>query len=178
MVLDGRTIVEKNYVTFPNDREVFNTDEQVQPNGVDLRAVRMVHVQGRASLPVEGRIDPEYIHIDEIPPKDGWFELDRMHGNYLVDFRESVSVPDGFCAIIITRSSLVRVGVDLFTGLWDTGFQGKLGASIRLRNPARIQYGARMGQVMFHKSTFNGHRYTGAYAGTTQSEFALKNGNR
>lgn len=170
MVLDGKTIVEKKYVTFPDD--LYNTDEQIQPNGVDLRLDRVVYVNGRPELPVEGRLNADNVQVQEIPPKEGWFELAYMQGNYLVDFRESISVPPGFCAIIITRSSLVRCGCDIFTGLWDTGFQGRLGGSLRLRNPLRLQYGSRIGQVMFHKAQFNGQLYNGSYQGTTQSEFA------
>lgn len=169
MILDGRTVVEKNLVTFPDD--LYDTEEQVQPNGVDLRLHRVQHVAGRPELPATGRIKAGNVQITEIPLKDGWFELSELAGNYLVDFRESISVPDGWCAIIITRSSLVRCGMDIFTGLWDTGFQGRLGGSVRLKNPIRLQYAARLGQVMFHKAQFSGHRYTGAYKGTTQSEF-------
>lgn len=172
-VLDGRTITDKNYVTFDPvlADSGYNTEDQVQPNGVDLRLTKVVHVGGRAELPSDGRIQAKNVQIQEIPPKNGWFDFEYLHGNYLVDFAEFISVPDGYCAIIITRSSLVRVGCDIFTGLWDTGFQGRLGGSVRLRNPVKIQYGARMCQVMFYKSVFNGLRYAGGYQGTTQSEF-------
>ena len=170
MILDGKTITEKGYVTFPKDT-LFDTEEQLQPNGVDLRLHEVRHVGGRADLPRDGRIDAQSVTINEITPKNGWFELDQMHGNYLVDFMENIRVPERFCAIIITRSSLVRVGCDFVTGLWDSGFSGRLGASVRLRNPVRIQYGARAAQVVFQQSTFRGHTYNGAYQGTSQSEF-------
>lgn len=171
MVLDGKEVVAKNYVTFPDN--LYNNDEQVQPNGVDLRIHRLVHVSGRAELPVEGRLGAKDVQINEIPLKDGWFDASHMTGNYLADFRESISVPDGYCAIIIPRSSLVRVGCEVLSGLWDTGFEGRLGASLRIRNPIRFQYGARLAQVIFYKSAFNGHRYAGGYQGTTQSEFRI-----
>lgn len=169
MVLDGATVVSKNYVTFPD--ALFDTEEQIQPNGVDLRLERVLYVQGKPTLPADGRIDVDNVQITEQEPcKEGWFELTETVGNYLVDFRESISVPDGYCAIIVTRSSLVRCGVDVFTGLWDTGYQGRLGGSLRLRNPISLQYGARLGQVMFHKSAFNGHRYAGLYQGLKSTD--------
>ena len=170
MVIDGPTIIDKRYVTFPPD-SLFDTEEQIQPNGIDLRLVEVKHITGRAALPREGRIVGKDVQIDKVPAKDGWFDLHSLNGNYLVEFAEDISVPDGFCATIITRSSLVRVGFDVMSGLWDTGFKGRLGASVRLKNPVQIQYGARLAQVMFHKSEFNGLRYTGAYQGqTTQSD--------
>lgn len=168
MVLDGRTIVAKNLVTFPDD--LYDTEEQIQPNGVDLRLHRVLHVQGRPALPAYGRIDADNVQVQEIPLKDGWFQLTELVGNYLVDFRESISVPDGYCAIIHTRSSLVRCGVEVLTGLWDTGYQGQLGGSVRLKNPISLQYGARLGQVLFYKAAFNGHRYAGLYQGTKSTE--------
>lgn len=169
-VIDGPTIIDKNYVTFPSD-SVFDTEEQIQPNGVDLRVEEVKLVSGRAQLPREGRIVGTEVQIAQVAAKDGWFDLHSLNGNYLVEFAESISVPDGFCATIITRSSLVRVGMDVITGLWDTGFQGRLGASVRLRNPVQIQVGARLAQVMFHASEFNGLRYAGSYHGSSQSEF-------
>lgn len=168
--LDGRSIVERHYVTFPDD--LYNTDEQIQPNGVDLRVHRVVHVSGVARLPSDtSKLDGDLVNITEIPPKNGWFSLKVNPGNYLVDFRENITVPDGYCAIIIPRSSMARTGINVLSGLWDTGFTGRLGASIRNLNPIDIQYGARLAQVMFVKSEFSGHRYSGRYQGTTQSEF-------
>lgn len=161
MVLDGKTIVARNYVTFGDD--LYNTEEQIQPNGIDLRLDSVSHVSGKPILPAVGRIDPQAITITKIPPKEGWFNLHLLQGNYLVDFKETISVPDGYCAMIITRSSLVRCGVDVVSALWDTGFNGQLGASLRLKNQFAVQRGARLAQVVFWKSEFSGHRYTGAY---------------
>lgn len=170
MILDGATIVAKNYVTFPSNG-VFDEEEQIQPNGVDLRLETLKLVSGRAALPRDTHIIGTEIQINEVTPKDGWFDLHSQSGNYLVDFAETISVPDGYCATIITRSSLRRVGMDVVAGLYDTGFSGRLGASIRIRNPVRIQVGARIAQVMFHTAQFNGHRYAGMYQNTTsQSE--------
>lgn len=170
MILDGKAVIAKNYVTFDEDH-MWNKDEQIQPNGVDLRVKSVKHVNGKVILPRDKRIDAKGMQLQEIPAKNGYFELKDWPGNYLVDFYEHVSVPPGYCAIIITRSSLVRAGCDVITGLWDTGFQGRLGASLRLKNPVDIEVGARMAQVVFYKSVFSGHEYSGAYSGTTQSEF-------
>lgn len=153
------------------DDDLYDTEEQIQPNGVDLRLHAVKYVSGQPRLPAYGRLDASHVQVSDVNAKDGWFDLYQTQGNYLVDFRETITVPDGYCAIIITRSSLVRCGVDIFTGLWDTGFTGRLGGSVRTKNPIKLQYGARLGQVMFYKSVFNGHRYAGAYKGTTQSEF-------
>jgi|SRR3954470_2763078 deoxycytidine triphosphate deaminase len=170
MVLDGRSIVEKKYITFED--KLWDVDEQVQPNGVDLRVHRVMHVHGVARLPsATSRIDAENVQINEIFAKEGWFKIPTGPGNYLVDFREFITVPDGYCAIIIPRSSMSRTGIDIVSGLWDTGFSGRLGATIRNRNAIDIQYGARLAQVLFMKSAFSGHRYNGRYQGAGQSEF-------
>lgn len=172
MVLDGDSIIDRKLVTFPDDGMEYDTREQIQPNGIDLRVHRIVHVSGIARLPSDtSRLDAGKVQINELALKNGWFWLPLQHGNYLVDFRESVRVPDGYCAIIIPRSSMARTGIHVLSGLWDTGFEGRLGASLRNLNPIEIQYGARLAQIVFWKSNFSGHRYAGRYQGTTQSEF-------
>lgn len=163
-ILDGRTIVAKNYVTFPNGG-LYNTEEQIQPNGIDLRLAKVYELSGTTYLPEQGKAKFDG-RATEVEPKEGWYHLRPQAGSvYLVDFMERAAVQPGFCAQIITRSSLVRSGVDVITGLWDTGWEGQLGASLRVMNPIHIQYGARMAQVMFYKAVFNGHTYNGRYQG-------------
>lgn len=173
MILDGKTIIDKKMVEL-YDPALVNTDDQVQPNGVDLRLDRVYFLEGITSVPTDGKAKFEG-RSSEILPKDGWFSLKPTMNTgsiYLVDFLEKINVREGYCANLITRSSLVRSGVDVITGLWDTGFQGQLGASLRVLNPINLQWGAKLAQVMFFESKFNGHAYTGRYQGST-SQTAL-----
>lgn len=163
MVLDGRSVVEKKLITFPSD-QLNDTEPQIQPNGVDLRLDRVFRIEGKAVLARDTKISSQLIRVHEVHAKEGWFTLEPTNGfNYLVDFCETAHVPAGYCAQIITRSSLVRIGCDVMSGLWDAGWHGKTGASLRLRNKVDVEWGARLCQMVFHESDFNGQYYAGDY---------------
>lgn len=172
MDLDGRTIIEKRFITL-GDPDIVDTEVQIQPNGVDLRVNKIYEVQGRAKIPTDGKVVHNF-KFKEIVAKDNVFEL-RPEKSVLfyVDFLEEISVPGGWCATLITRSSLVRSGVDVMSGLWDSGFQGTLGCSLRLQAPVDIEWGARICQVRFHDAKFNGHLYDGRYQNTS-SQSAIR----
>lgn len=163
MILDGRTIIEKKFVTF-DEEALVDTESQIQPNGVDLRLNKIYAVRGKFQVPHDGKVAHDLV-IEEIETKDNWFHL-SVNALYYVDFIEKISVPGGWCSTLITRSSLVRSGVDIASGLWDSGFSGTLGCCLRLHNPIDIEWGAKLCQVMFHEAKFNGHLYTGKYQGT------------
>lgn len=172
-VLDGASIIDKHLVTIPDQvgRGEAYADAQVQPNGVDLRVKSISHVTGKAFVPTEGKADFGMVNWEELPTNDGWYELEKS-AQYVVNFQEEISVSDGFCAIIVPRSSLLRAGAFITSALWDTGFQGQLGGVIRPLNDIAIQRGARLAQVLFLRAEFNGKRYEGRYQGST-SQTAL-----
>lgn len=153
--------MEKHIVSFPD--ELLDNEIVVQPNGIDLRVNKLWHLSGKARLPRDKKIETEHVVITEIPLKNGEFELRADYGQYLVDFRESASIKDGYCGIIVPRSSMLRTGHLVTSALWDTGFEGKLGATIRPLTPMAIEWGAAIAQIIIFQSEFNGHRYDGGY---------------
>ena len=163
MVLDGRSIVDKAMLTFDPD-VLLDTEDQIQPNGVDLRINKLYDVKGRVTIPREGKTQSD-LTARELEAKDGYWSL-TPGGLYYVDFVEAISVPAKWCATLTTRSSLVRAGVDVVSGLWDTGFTGTLGCTLRVWSPVDLEWGAKLCQVMFWESAFSGHYYTGRYQGT------------
>lgn len=168
MVLDGRTIVDKQMVIFPDD--LLNNDEQIQPNGIDLRVIKIYEAHGSAEVPTEGKVRHDF-RVTEVPLKQAWWQL-KAGGLYLADFREQAYIRGGYCGQIITRSSLVRSGIDVMCGLWDSGWEGRLGCTLRVHNPAKIQYNSRLAQIVITESKFNGHLYSGRYQGA-DSQTAL-----
>lgn len=172
MVLDGRTITEKGIVTWPQDN-TFCTKEQIQPNGIDLRVIQVSLVEGHLKVPREASVSYNDIRTTELPWKDAWLTV-KPGLSYIVEFNEFISVKDGFCAIIEPRSSLIRSGINFKSGVWDTGFEGRLGGVLRPLNTCSIEYGARLAQVQVFESTFNGHRYEGRYQGATSRTAIMK----
>lgn len=173
MVIDGRTILEKQLVTIPNDNYSFDEEKQVQPNGLDLRVTAISLVSGKAQVPRDSHTNYTNMHISPLGWKDGYVTV-AAGSQYVVDFREEISVREGFCAIIVPRSSLLRSGLFITSALWDTGFQGQLGGSLRPLNQIEIEFGARLAQVVFFKSEFNGLRYEGRYQNTTSQTAMMK----
>lgn len=162
-VLDGKTIVDKKYITFPDD--IYSQIEQEQANGVDLRLHRVFEVTGRGHLPATGKMSFDNIQSQEINPKNGWFSFQKDR-HYAVDCRETINVPEHYCSILIPRSSLLRAGVYLTSALWDANFYGRTGGFLYAVNPIDIQYGARIGQMVFFKADYNGGAgYQGRYQG-------------
>lgn len=163
MVLDGKTAAGKSYVTFSSP---FDSEAQIQPNGIDLRIEKITEVTGHLTVPRDDCVDHSAVNRVEAPYSQGFYSC-KAERHYLVDFYESISVPDGYCAIILPRSSLLRAGAFMTSALWDTGFTGQLGASLRPLLPVGIEVGARMCQVVFMQAKFSGHRYSGRYQGAT-----------
>lgn len=173
MYLDGRSIIDKGIVEL-GDPAFVDTEAQIQPNGIDLRINKLYRAEGTVTVPMSGKVQPD-LHVYEIEPKEGYWDLAPNQGLYWVDFLETANIKDGFVGDMITRSSLVRSGIDVVNGLWDTGWRGQLGCSLRVWQRARIQWGARICQFICSTSEFNGLRYDGRYQGTTSQTSLITN---
>lgn len=163
MLLDGQQILDKKIVTF--SEELVDTDSQIQPNGLDLRVDKIYRAAGTVRVPRDGKVEAG-LQVIPLEVKGAFWELKPDSDLYWVDFLEQIHLPDGYCATLITRSSLVRAGVDVVSGLWDTGFYGQLGCTLRVHSPISIEWGAKLCQIQVHESKFNGLRYEGRYKGS------------
>jgi deoxycytidine triphosphate deaminase len=144
-----------------------------QPNAIDIRLVQLneffepdysdsllviddedsggtTHRQTRPVLPAEhanGRL---------------YFQLNAPRA-YQFETTLPVVIPFGYVGWVVPRSSLARNGLHVFSGLYDAGFKGGIGGGLfNLGGPAKIQYGARIGQfVMAEAETV--YEYNGQY---------------
>lgn len=137
------------------------TDNQIQPNGIDLRVRSVSKVLDGGNTFVLTASD-EKIHV----PKDVMKEDDlsyiegRSGSAYIIDFEEYVEVPRGTVAFIYGRSSLNRNGLLIRSSVFDSGFKGQIGAVMYAFSSFRIQRGARLAQIVFARcdtaSLYNG----------------------
>ena len=51
-------------------------------------------------------------------------------------------------------------------GLYDSGWQGRLGGSLRIHGDVTIEYGAKLAQLVVMESRYRGALYTGRYQGS------------
>ncbi|TQQ82216.1 deoxyuridine 5'-triphosphate nucleotidohydrolase [Halonotius roseus] len=140
------------------------SDTQIQPNGVDLTAAA-IYEQTTA-----GRINREGKTIGdrrEIEADDGVFTLDP--GTYILQYAETVRVPDNHIGFIYPRSSLMRNSCMLHTAVWDAGYEGKGEGLLEVHHEIEIEEGARVGQLVFakadHEDTYDGD-YQGEHIDT------------
>jgi deoxycytidine triphosphate deaminase len=136
------------------------TEEQVQPNGVDL-TLETVYEQ----------VEPGRIHRSgktvgdrrELDAGDGTFALEP--GGYIAGYGETVSIPPGHVGFIFPRSSLMRNSCMLNTAVWDAGYVGRGEGLLQVFHEIEIETGARIAQMVYARA-----EHSGAYEGTYQGE--------
>ncbi len=160
----------------------FNAEEQVQPNGVDLRVERVALFGATGAIFCSGKVLPVHPSLDFAPqrgePKptpfmgyapDGkentWLLAPRA---YLLTFLDELHLPDDLVGELRARSTLLRCGATLHSGWWDAGYEGRGQSLLVVHNPNGIflQYGARVAQMAFHRlETATEEGYDGSYQG-------------
>ena len=146
--------------------------EQLQPNGFDLTLGQVAQFAcadgggtgGGGRLGVSDA-DRELPSTRPLPGADGgWWHLEP--GAYLATFNEIVSLPRNLMALCRPRSTLLRSGVSLHTGVWDAGYCGRGQALLTVHHPGgwRAQRNARIAQLVFLPlAEADAHGYAGVY---------------
>ena len=139
-------------------------DTQIQPNGVDLTAAAIYEQTTAGRIGREGKTIGDR---REIEADDGVFTLDP--GAYILQYAETVRVPDNHIGFIYPRSSLMRNSCMLHTAVWDAGYEGKGEGLLEVHHEIEIEEGARIGQLVFaaadHEDTYDGD-YQGEHIDT------------
>ena len=140
------------------------TDEQVQPNGVDLtlEAVFEQREPGRIGRDGKEIGDRQPRHAD--PTGDGDDDAGDTYylppGGYVVRYAETVAIPEEHVGFIYPRSSLLRNSCMLNTAVWDAGYEGKGEGLLQVHHDLEIERGARIAQIVLadadHETTYDG----------------------
>ena len=135
----------------------------LQPNGLDLSLDEVWRIVGVGAL---GRADADR-RLPEREPLafdgEGWLMLPP--GGYGFRYAERVAVPVDCAGLVFPRSSLLRMGVDVPTAVWDAGYGGR-GEGLLLvttQHGVRLQRGARIAQLIVFKLTGQTQGYAGRY---------------
>jgi deoxycytidine triphosphate deaminase len=143
-------------------------DAQVQPNGVDL-TVAAVHEQTtRGRIARDGKrigdrreVEPETVEGGE------WCYLGR--GAYVLQYAETVRIPEGHVGFVYPRSSLMRNSCMLNTAVWDAGYEGRGEGLLQVHHYVELERGARVAQVVLAEADHEG-TYAGSYQGERVEE--------
>ena len=142
-----------------------NLNEQLQPNGIDLtlREVALLQSQARISVSNDQRL------VSALAPLvfDGLGFIDLIPGAYVITYNEIVHLPAMIMALGRPRSSLIRSGITIETGIWDAGYSGRSQSLMVVYNQqgVRLQRNARILQLVFLRLTQETEGYQGAYQG-------------
>ena len=141
------------------------SDDQVQPNGVDLTlgAAWVLHGPGALGVAAATRELPARSECD--PDATGWLHLPQ--GACGIRFAEPVRIPNDCGGLVFARSTLLRMGAHIPTAVWDAGYEGRAEGLLVVHNPdgLRVQIGARIAQLVFFRLTAPVAGYRGAYQG-------------
>lgn len=139
------------------------SDEQLQPNGIDLTLDRVFEQIdagriGRDEKEIGDRRSCEAEELEESDPATYYLEP----GGYVVRYEETVHVPEGHVGFVYPRSSLMRNSCMLNTAVWDAGYEGKGEGLLQIHHDIELERGARIAQLVLAQANHD-DTYDGAY---------------
>lgn len=131
-----------------------------QPNAVDLRLGKVFAIKPHLfEISNEHKTHRGSVEID--PDSEGYYFL--RPGQYEIVMENIIKVASFEAGWVFTRSTLIRNGLFITTGLYDSGYHGAMGAVLNVgTGPARIKQGTRIGQYINFTAEML-HKYDGDY---------------
>lgn len=136
---------------------------QLQPNSFEFTIHKIYNIEGTPIIGFDNK-NRVLCNYKELKFDNNYIKLD--YGIYKILFNEIVNIPNNIFAIGFPRSSLIRVGCDIKTTIWDSGFSGKSEALLIVnnKNGLILQKNARILQLLFCElSTSVKKGYDGIY---------------
>lgn len=141
-------------------KNLVDAEKQIQPNAIDFTVDKILYIRPGNCYIGEDKKEMREQSIVNIRAGAWHLEANR---SYDVSSDVYVEVPEGKAALLILRSTFVRNGMTLSSGLYDSGFKGNIGAVLHTNGASpTIQQGVRIGQIMFIDSDSVG-KYAGGY---------------
>jgi dUTP pyrophosphatase len=146
-------------------------DEQVQPNGVDLRLGAVFEQVEPGRIGTDGKTVGERREVasetdagtgDDVgTANDAGTDVYRLDpGGYVVQYADLVRIPEGHVGFLYPRSSLLRNSCMLDTAVWDAGYEGRGEGLLEVYHPVELEPGTRIAQLVLaragHEDTYDG----------------------
>lgn len=136
-------------------------EKDLQPNAVDIRINSIWHLISDAEITDNGvkHADQRYV---------GYYDLNKLTWQlqagkaYRFESTSVITVPPKHAGWLISRSSLNRSGLFVVSGLYDSGFNGRIGGTIYCFNQTILQHNTRIAQFVLVKAQQR-HLYNGQY---------------
>lgn len=157
------------------DKYITGTGASLAQNGVDIAISKLYLVSDVCPSRVNDSTR-RFPNRTEVLPIEGefivypgkWYEwTSEVH----------ISVPKDVAGVMVARSSLLRVGIFVTSGLWDSGFSGTLGGFLQV-NASIVALGCkeRVGQLIMMEAP-SYQLYSGIYQGTDSTLDTMKSSN-
>ncbi len=161
MILNREEIVER-IKTEKLVENFIDLDTQITPNGMDISLSSISKFKGEGTIDFSNkeRIMPEF---EEILFIDNGVFLPK--GAYKLKSNEILNFPKDMIGIMRPRSTLLRMGATVDTGVIDAGFSGHLEflLIVENQNGIKIKKDARVVQLLFLKMKETEKGYDGIY---------------
>tara|TARA_R110000851_G_scaffold257164_3_gene409710 strand:- start:68 stop:574 length:507 start_codon:yes stop_codon:yes gene_type:complete len=163
MVLNPSSVAQ-TMITIPGGGIPFDHKSQVQQNGIDLRlcsAMQLMHGDEALNIAAKDMAKRWEVSALDGDTKTGALVL-HSGCTYEIRFIEHIKVADKAMGWVRPRSRFVRNGIHMWSGVFDTGFEGQLGCMLHILGPRRIKVvpGERMAQLVMweadHASLYDG----------------------
>lgn len=136
------------------------TEEQVQPNGVDLRLAAVFEGTEAGFVGRSGTDVADRTRLSGSDDGEGTRVYTLSPGGYVVRYAETVAIPSGHVGFVYPRSSLMRNSCMLNTAVWDAGYEGRGEGLLQVHHEVDLQEGARIAQLVLaaadHEATYDG----------------------
>lgn len=134
--------------------------EMIQPNAIDLR-VRDVFKISQDTFTIDSKNNKSHRGSEKIEPIDNFWIL--QPGSYEIITNHDVTIAENEAGYVITRSTFVRNGCFLVSGLYDSGFSGSVGCLLIVTTGTlKLERGTRIGQFILQDAECVG-TYEGSY---------------
>ena len=163
MLISPLEAIQQGWIQFPDWMTEDQRQKCIQPNAIDITADKFFGLLIGIEPARLSETEKSFHKLRECTPDSNGFV--RLHGGGAFDIQSDfyVKIPTGVAAELIIRSTLNRMGLALNAGLWDSGFEGNLGAIIHNRvGDVLMAPHTRVCQIKFYRSDSVG-LYAGGY---------------
>ena len=153
----------KNPKNFIEEHFQLSQFSKFSPNGVDFSIKEVKGLRGCGCVGIEKTTLPEYFLIS--PNNQDEYFLEP--GAYSLTLNEGGKIPQGYCGMFQSRSSLARNGAFIESGLFDTGFEtSNFGVMLMVYNTLGIKIikNARIAQLLLFEAE-EAELYNGQFQG-------------
>ena len=111
-------------------REVYSNheEESFQPSGLDLKLGKVYKIsnEGVCGIVDGEKIIPNHIPLEKTEMYDTMVWVIKPNTPYIFEVDRQVKIGDENAQFYLPRSTLLREGVNVYTALGDTGYNGRL----------------------------------------------------